>query len=263
MNTYTLYEGDCFKVFSQIPDNSINLIITDPPYNILKFEDININGRKAIRNIDFDQDKLDIKKLCREIFRVLIDGGSFYIFMSDRQIGEYINELQSEKLIYSNTLVWYQKSGFPSVRKRAYQSHCQYIAYGHKEVENSDYVFNFKSSPEMRNLLEFEGCVSFEYDGGSPGEYLGHPTQKPSKLISHLMEISSNKDDTVLDPFLGSGTTMFAAQNLRRNCIGIELDNKYVDMAMKRCFHRSFLDRKVKYNLFRTKTIICAEEEKK
>ena len=167
--------------------------------------------------------------------------------MADKQIGKYIEEIEKNGLTYSNTLVWYQKSGFPSVRKRAYQNHCQYIAYGHKEIKN-DYTFNFKSSKKMRNLLQFEGCVSFEYRGGSPGEYLGHPTQKPSKLFKHLIEISSNKEDIILDPFLGSGTTMKAAQELGRSCIGVELEYNYIKMIRKRCYGITFLDRTVNYD---------------
>jgi len=251
MNYYNLYEGDCFQVLPNLKDHVADLIITDPPYNILNHDDIIIkNKRSVVRTEEFDKKVLNIKNLCQQIYRLLKDGGTFYIFMSDRQIGKYIEEIKQSGLTYSNTLVWYQKSGFPSVRKRAYQSHCQYIAYGHKEIENA-YTFNFKSSKEMRNLLEFEGCVSFEYKGGSPGEYLGHPTQKPSKLIKHLMEISSNKYETVLDPFIGSGTTMWVAQNLRRDCIGMELDPKYIEMTKKRCFTRTFLDREVKYDFIR------------
>lgn len=246
-NFYRLIQGDCLKVLPTLPNESIDLVLTDPPYNILKKSDIKIGNRKVIRNVPFDHQKLNIPFLIKETYRVLRDGGAFYIFMSDRQIGDYIKTVENLELTYSNTLVWFQTSGFPSVRKRSFQNHCQYIAFGHKEI-NEKYTFNFKNSKEMRNLLHFEGCVSFEYKGGSPGEYVGHPTQKPSKLFIHLIEISSNEKDVVLDPFLGSGTTMFACQNLKRSCIGVEISPDYCDLVKRRCFGRQFLDREVKYS---------------
>ena len=74
-----------------------------------------------------------------------------------------------------------------------------------------------------------------------------HPFEKPEPLIKIMIENCSNKGDTILDPFLGSGTTMKVAQDLARSCIGIEISPRYCQLAKDRCFGRQFLDRKVEY----------------
>ena len=82
-----------------------------------------------------------------------------------------------------------------------------------------------------------------------------HPTAKPIKLIERIIKTSTNPNDVVLDPFLGSGTTMEACQNLGRSCIGIEKEEKYIRKIKTRCLGRQFLDRKVNYNFISLKDI--------
>jgi DNA modification methylase len=253
MNFYKIIQGDCFDIIPTMPKGSIDLIVTDPPYNLPleKNSTILIANRKvsARRKLDFDFVEFPIDKFVSLIGYALKDGGAFYIFCGDKQFGTYIQTIEKHPdLVYSMFLVWYSKMGCPSVRKKAYQSHCQLIIFGHKEITEK-YTFNYSKPTEMRNLLNVNGCTSFEYKHGKVGEWIGHPTQKPKKLIKKLIQDSSNEGDVVLDPFLGSGTTMSACQDLKRSCIGIEIDQKYYEMAKNRCYGKQFLDRQVNYEM--------------
>ena len=157
----------------ELKDESIDAIITDPPYNILTSKDIKTKKTTVIREAKFDKPILKITELMKEYERILKDGGTFLIFCSDRQLHEYIDYCQnSESLRYSNTLVWVDKLGHPSVRKRAFSNASEYIAFGHKKIIQS-YTFNWLGEPKMRNVLNFNGCTSFEYGkakNGSVGE---------------------------------------------------------------------------------------------
>jgi len=246
---YKLIQGDCLRILPTLESNSVDLVVTDPPYNLnhRDMQHLRIKkGKIKKTRLLFDGKVLNISKLIKQIAIVLKDGGAFYIFCGVHQIGEYIRYIKKERLIFSNFLVWYHPDGVPSLRKRAYQSHCQLIVFGHKEIENK-YTFNYSKPKEMKNLLKYSGCTSFEYKGGIVGEYVGHPTQKPTKLLKKLISDSSNEGNIVLDPFLGSGATMSACQDLKRNCIGIEIDPKYCGIIKNRCFGRQFLDQDVTY----------------
>lgn len=231
-----IHTGDCLEIMKKISDNSINLIFTDPPYNLLNFDDIKTTTIIK-RDVDWDKKIIDIFKLMEEFERILVDGGTFLIFCSDRQLGKYIDYCaKSKTLKYSNTLVWVDRLGHPNVRKRSFSNHSQYIAYGHKEIEDK-YTFNWLGEKKMWNILNYNGCTSFEYGkarNGRLGEWVGHPTQKPTKLVRHLVKICSNEGDIILDPFNGSGTTTLIAKQLQRKYIGIELEEKYVNIAKRR-----------------------------
>ncbi len=230
-----IYCGDCLDLMKEIPDKSIDLVLTDPPYNTMVNEDILQNGKTIVRRyVPFDAINLNIEGLIKNISRVLSDGGNLIIFCSDRQIGDYIRAFESQGLKYRNTLVWSKGSAMPKIRKNSFINQSEYICYGHKEGKHT---FNFKKQSEMSNVLSYEPSVSFSYgpaQNGGVGEATGHPTQKPSLLIQHLTEVCSNEGDTVLDPFLGSGTTAVACKRTGRNFIGIEKEPKYVDIALKR-----------------------------
>jgi DNA modification methylase len=232
-----VYCMDAIEYLRKFKDNSINLILTDPPYNILKFDDIKTSNTILKRNVKFDQLNVDIPQLMMEIERVLVDGGTFIIFCADRQLGDYIDYCKSSiSLKYSNTLVWVNRLGHPNVRKRSFSNHTQYIAFGHKEIEEK-YIFNWQGEKKMLNVLNYNGCTSFEYGKarhGRLGEWVGHPTQKPTKLIRHLIKICSEEGQLVIDPYCGSGTTLLCSKQLNRIFGGCDIEEKWVDVTNKR-----------------------------
>lgn len=232
------------EIMKDFPDNSVECIITDPPYNLLDFDDIQTDVTIK-RDVDWDKKEIEINNIMKQFERILKDGGTFLIFCSDRQLGKYIDYCNKSKTLkYSNTLVWVDRLGHPNVRQRSFSNHSQYIAFGHKEIEQK-YTFNWLGEKKMWNVLNYNGCTSFEYgkaQNGRLGEWVGHPTQKPTKLMRHLIQIVSNKDDIIIDPFAGSGTTLLCAKQLDRRWVGIELSPEYVALINKRLSFTTMTD---------------------
>ncbi len=234
-------EGDCFKWMVNIPDNSIDLIITDPPYNVstnLKIDRSRWGKkqqRKAIINFDYGEwDKMTEEeflyftlKWWRECGRVLKKGGSIYVFFTKELISLFHLNRKPAADIHiktKNIISWIKSNPLPAFNRTNYRSATEFIYFGQKEGEKA--TFNFGQQKEMKNWFEYplvQGKVRTK-----------HPTQKPLGLIQKFIEVSSNKGDIVFDPFIGSGTTAVAAKMLGRNFIGIEKNPEYVKIALNR-----------------------------
>ena len=240
MKTNKIIQGNCIEGMKKIPDESVDCIITDPPYNISKLNDkrdrskLNspIMRRKKELNYDFGdwdnmerKDFLDFtKKWLKECCRVLKDGGTILSFFNKEDIS-YLGWTSEEYRIRTRTIIcWHKTNPVPSFRKVNYLSACEYIWVGSKGKK--PWVFNFKQQKEMHNFFETPNKSSY---GKTK-----HPTEKPETLIEHLIEIHSNEGEIILDPFIGSGTTAIACLKLNRKFIGIEKEEEYVKMAKDR-----------------------------
>ncbi len=284
----TIYNGDCLEVMGTLQDNSIDCIITDPPYNIGK---------------DFQNDNLNIDVYLSLVDKVLINcdrllkwGGAFYIFCGFQTVSEVktiINNTKSLRL--KNWIIWYRQDGWKgdngfnhshehilyfikdNIGDKLHKKFIEYLNVGRlkKGLKLSDinkyygwattgggcassYMGNKKDNflPTLKHykllkkLLDlddrfdyFPFSVKFNKTDVSDDVWLkpkseknrwGHPTQKPTSLIRRIIIASSDKTDTILDPFLGSGTTARACKDLGRKCIGIEISKEYCDIAVKR-----------------------------
>jgi len=229
--------GNCLEIMKDIPDNSIDLVVTDPPYQIRWKQQMELHGRKPFYH-NFDQlkgengwDSADLKELYRFIFpefdRILKKNGSILMFTSQEGIGYMTDEARRNNLDMKATIFWHKTNPIPQVRKKNYLSAVECIVWiFRRNPEKVSYTINFKTQKEMQNWFEFPIC------GGQ--ERTNHPTQKPLKLINKLIEIHSNENDIVLDPFLGSGTTAVACKKLNRRFIGIEINPEYCKIAEDR-----------------------------
>ena len=119
-------------------------------------------------------------------------------------------------------MVWHKTNPPPKLRKTSFLNSCELICC----MWNKGHTWNFKSQKEMHNFFESPICMG--------KERLAHPTQKPVKLLKHIIEVTSNPKDTVLDPFMGVGSTGEACLELNRNFIGFEIDRKYYNLAKTR-----------------------------
>lgn len=235
-----LYNGDCLEIMKQIPDGSIDCVITDPPYNISQknFCVDRSKAKSAIMrrdkplNYDFGswdnmerQEFLEFtKNWLLECIRVLRDGGTIISFFNKEDIS-YLGWTGQENGMRTRTIfTWHKTNPVPSFRKVNYLSACEYAWIGSKGQK--PWTFNFGLQKEMHNF--YETCNSSGY------KQTEHPTEKPVNMFEHFVKIHTNKDDTVLDPFMGSGTTGVACKHLQRNFIGIELDDKYFQIAQDR-----------------------------
>ena len=237
-----LIQGDCMIEMQKLIDEEVqvDLILTDPPYNVSKLNDRRdrsrmgskiMRGKKPL-NYDFGawdnmerQEFLDFTNdwynLCVQLLR---DGGTMISFFSKEDVN-FLGWIGKEYGMRTRTIfTWHKTNPVPSFRKVNYLSSCEYAWIGSKG--ETAWTFNFKQQKEMHNFFETPNKSSYGVTK--------HPTEKPLNMIEHLLEIHSNPNDLVLDCFMGSGTTGVACRNLGRDFIGIEMDSNYFEMAKNR-----------------------------
>jgi len=216
MINLTLIQGDCLKILSKLPDESIDLVVTDPPYN-----------SKAIE-WDKKDDKFHFNWLM-EVERILKWGGSLYVFFAPLNMYG-IEGFIRRRFTLKNLCVWYHTNLYGagmSYGKDRWKSAWDVIFYAVK----GDKAKHGKNISQDAYSKYGRGFDVFEYPQPRP---LLHKAQKPLKLIKKIIDVSSNKGDSILDPFLGSGTTMQACLELKRNCIGVEIEPKFIQIIKER-----------------------------
>ena len=238
--------GDAIHALkTSIPDESIDLIFADPPYNIGK----DFNGRKD--KWDSEKDYLDWCYQWLDLsIKKLKPHGSFYV-MTSTQAMPFFDIYLRDKLSILSRIVWYYDSSGVQA-KRYYGSMYEPILYCVKDKDN--YTFNARDvlveakTGAKRKLIDYRKSTPTVYNSEKvPGnvwimprvryrmdEYENHPTQKPVSLLQRIILASSNPNDTVLDPFSGTFTTSCVAKNLGRNSIGIEIEEEYVKIGLRR-----------------------------
>ena len=233
MELNNIYCMDALEFLRKIPDDSVDLVVTDPPYNISQKNDLKINGRIIKKNFgewDFNFNPVPI---LAELRRVLKSNGQIYVFCGTGQIPIYMQEF-IEKWFFRNLLVWYKTNPPPRLSKTNYLFANEYIIYAIKEKgKPSLSTFNFSSQTTMHNTFVSGALQGKERLKGTDGIAI-HPTQKPLTILKKLISVSSNEGDVVLDPFMGIGSTAVACKELKRNFIGCEINREYVDWANKR-----------------------------
>jgi len=223
--------GDCLEVMKDIPNESIDLILTDPPYNISQKKKIFRDYRSGKRSdISFDYGCWDydfnIEPFLIETKRILKPFGQWLVFSSEQLFGKYREWFQNNGH-FKQLIIWEITNPLPQFRKCGYRQATQLILWAYKiKPPVKDQHFNFLTQKEMRNIFKYPLC------GGN--ERTKHPTQKPLQLIEHLIKIHSRENDIILDPFFGSGTTCVACVKLGRRYIGIEKDEEYFKIANER-----------------------------
>ncbi|MDR2651291.1 MAG: adenine-specific DNA-methyltransferase [Prevotellaceae bacterium] len=243
---HKIIKGNSLSVLSnEIADNSIDLIFVDPPYNIGK----NFNGFK-------DKWATDDEYLhwCYTWIDLCINklksNGSMYI-MTSTQFMPYFDIFIRKKLTILSRLIWYYDSSGVQAQKY-YGSMYEPILFCVKNP--NDYVFNTQDilveakTGAKRKLIDYRKNPPQVYSSEKvPGnvwefarvryrmdEYENHPTQKPVALLERIIKASSNIGDIILDPFSGTFTTSFVAQQLGRKSIGIELQEEYIKIGLRR-----------------------------
>ena len=229
---YMIIKGDCFSALKKIPDNSVQLILTDPPYNIAKYSTGNIkfNWRSDINNdlAQWDLVEFDPGSLVNEFKRILAPDGNIFIFCSYNTIGEYHKAFDPEFDTFQ-FMVWHKTNPVPNFRKSSFLNSCELIA----ACWNKGHIWNFSSQSEMHNFVESSICMGKERIKNSEGKNL-HPTQKPIAVLEKIIRIASKENGLVLDCFNGVGSTGDAALKNNRRYIGIEIEKEYTDATIKR-----------------------------
>ncbi|MBR0077474.1 MAG: adenine-specific DNA-methyltransferase [Bacteroidales bacterium] len=242
---YRIIHGDALIALEGIADNSIDLIFADPPYNIGK------NFAGCIDKWDTDEHYLEwCYKWLNLCVKKLKQDGSFYV-MTSTQFMPYFDLFLRDKINIISRIAWYYDSSGVQA-KNHYGSMYEPILFCVKDKNN--YTFNAddimveaktgaqrklidyrKNPPQPYNTKKVPGNVwEFPRVRYRMDEYEKHPTQKPIALLDRIIRASSNVGDIVLDPFSGSFTTAYVAQQLGRQCIGIELQDEYIKIGLRR-----------------------------
>ncbi len=243
-----VYSGDCRDLLQQIPDESVQLVVTSPPYNL---------GKEYEKRLKLAQYVEQQAEVIRECVRALNSRGSICW-----QVGNYVDNgaiIPLDTVLYPifaglglkmrNRIIWHFEHGL----------HCSKRFSGRYETivwftKTDDYVFNLdpvRVPQKYPGKKYFKGPNIGQYSsnplGKNPGdlwiipnvksnhvEKTDHPCQFPVGLIERLVLSMSNEDDWVLDPFLGTGTTVIAALRHGRRGAGADTSTKYVELARRR-----------------------------
>lgn len=223
-----LINDNNLDVFSDIQDNSIDLILTDPPYNISKDNNFSTMKSANRQGIDFGEwDKnADLLTWIDELPRIMKKGSSIIIFNSWRNLNDIAERLEHNGFIIKDIIRWEKTNPMPRNRDRRYIVDYEFAIWA---VEKHDkWVFNRQSETYDRPEIKVPIASKSEKKFGT------HPTQKPVRLMEDLILRHSNEYDLILDPFMGSGSTGIACINTDRDFIGIELDENYFNIAKNR-----------------------------
>ncbi|MGM0218737.1 DNA-methyltransferase [Enterococcus sp. AZ126] len=228
-----IINGDAMTEIKKLSDDSINLIIADPPYNLSK------DYISTKDNMEFNEYINFSKAWLSEVKRVLKPNGTMYIFMGFRFISYLYSIMEQDLDLHFNSwITWHYTQGIGKTKGFS-PRHDDILMF----TKTEKFQFNiddirvpqkfYRSRNNMRganpgNVWKYSH-VHYSNPNRQP-----HPTQKPEGLIERMILASSNENDIVLDPFLGSGTTARVCQQLNRRCIGFEVEKEYTDMTKER-----------------------------
>ena len=248
-----IYHGNCIEVIArEISSNCIDLIFADPPYNLsgngLKWLDNQTGGPWHMMNEKWDRMSVTeyeefTYRWLTECTRVLKTRGSIYVSCSYHNIGEITMALKRLGFKINNVITWYKTNAMPNMTRRTFTHSTEFVVWA---VRERGWRFNYDTvkainpdrqrngqPKQMRDLWHLPLVQGKERLRGTEGRAL-HPTQKPEEMLKRIILASSEENDIVLDPFLGTGTTAYVAHQYDRQWIGIEKDINYVSIATQR-----------------------------
>lgn len=235
MANLILHNQDCIEVMTSIEENSVDLILTDPPYNLGNFmrdRDTNLKkmrdnffGSAGWDDLSFEEWEESMDSFFEESVRVLKHGGSMIVFMAIIKVESIIKIAERYGLYYKTTGIWHKLNPMPrNMNLHFVNSTETWIYFTYKKKTGT---FN-NDGKMIHDFIETAVASNGERRFGK------HPTQKPVKLMEFFVNVLSNENDTILDPFMGSGSTGVAAIKNDRNFIGVELNEKYYNIARQR-----------------------------
>lgn len=220
-----LLKGDCLELLKTLENESVDALITDPPYNIARDNNFKSMGRAGIDFGEWDKGFNLISWLPIAIEK-LKKGGNIIIFTSWKNTTPIIKELEKINCEAKDMIRVEKSNPMPRNRDRRFVTDYEIAIWAVKK--GAKWTFNRQLETYERPLIKTKVTPKSEKIEK------GHPTQKNTETMEWLIERLTNEGDIVLDPFMGSGTTGVACQNLNRDFIGCELSDEYFKMAQKR-----------------------------
>ena len=207
-----IYNIDCLDGMKMIDDNSVDLIIADPPYGVSYQSNFRKDKFDTLKN-----DSVILSEWISEAFRILKEGGAIYCYTRWDVYPEWYN-LIAEHFKIKNTIIWFKKGGGLGDLKGGYIYNHEFIIFASK----GRHILNGKRLNDV-----------WEVPKDPPSQYI-HPTQKPVDLSRQIITKSSNEQDLIVVPFVGSGSEIISCIGTKRNYIGFELDKNYYDKSQDR-----------------------------
>ena len=226
-DNYRIFNDDSLQFIKRMRPNSVDFIFTDPPYNLRKYSTGNIvfNYRSDINNDIAEWDKnFDPLNYKDEFLRVLKPTGNLFSFTSYNTIGRW-HEIYDSIFDTFQFFIWHKTNPTPKFKKAGFFNSCEMVVC----MWNKGHTWNFGKQEEMHNFFESSICVKPERL-----QKPKHPTQKPIRILKHIIKLATNENDVIFDPFMGVGSIGVAALQLKRKFIGIEINKEYFDAAEKR-----------------------------
>ncbi|MFS4439467.1 site-specific DNA-methyltransferase [Paracoccaceae bacterium GXU_MW_L88] len=242
----TILQGDCIEIMQSLPENSVDLIFADPPYNLQLKGDLHRPDNSLVDAVDDAWDQFASFKVYDQFTRewlaaarrILKPDGAIWVIGSYHNIFRVGTALQDAGFWILNDVVWRKSNPMPNFRgKRLTNAHETMIWAGKSDTAKP--TFNYEAlkalneGTQMRSDWLLPICNGNERLKTESGEK-AHPTQKPEALLHRVLVGSTNPGDVVLDPFFGTGTTGAVAKRLGRHYIGIEREDAYIQAATKR-----------------------------
>ena len=221
MKKFELWNGDCLELMKNIPDGSVDLVLTDPPYivetsggGLYKGESVKYNKEIEFMKNGFSENVLE--EICRIMKKINV-----YFFCSQKQIPILIDFFVNKKKCNWNLICWHKTNVVP--------------ACGNKYLTDTEYILFFREKGvKVYGTYETKKTYYVTPTNQKEKKLYGHPTIKPQEILKNLIVNSTTENGVVLDCFMGSGSTGVACVNTNRHFIGIELDEGYFNIAKKR-----------------------------
>jgi modification methylase len=239
--------GDTIDHLKSLPENSVDVIFADPPYNLQLENELSRPDSSKVDAVNDDWDQFDSFKdydnfsrlWLKEAQRILKPNGTIWVIGSYHNIFRIGYILQDLGYWILNDIIWQKANPMPNFKGTRFTNAHETIIWASKNKNSKKYVFNYEAmkslneNTQMRSDWFLPICNGHERLRDSKGKKV-HSTQKPESLLHRIIISSSNPGDIILDPFFGTGTTGAVAKKLSRSFIGIERDNKYISHAQKR-----------------------------
>ena len=249
LGTNKIYNKDCIVGMKTIPNEKIDLVVTDPPFAInFKAKKANYNrtasrvlsGYNEITKENYYEFTLNWMSQC---FRILKESGGMYVFSGWNNLADILNAIEEIGFITVNHIIWKYQFGVVTNRKFVTSHyHCLYICKNDKKRKFFPYErFSKEEKNNQGRSLHYKDKedvweIKREYWTGDEKT----PTKLPAEIIKKILQYSSEEGDLVFDPFLGSGQTAVVSKLLKRNYIGFEIVKEYFDFISKRLKSNSY-----------------------
>lgn len=230
-----LYNENCISAMKKIEEGSVDLIVTDPPYNLGNFMKSRDTNLKKMRDnffasagwddMEYEEWETSMDEFFKAAARVMKKGGAMIIFMAIIKVETIIRLAEKHGFYYKTTGIWHKTNPMPRNMNLHFVNSTEAWIY---------FVYKKRTGTFNNGGAMFHDFIETSVTPNGERKFGKHPTQKPEGLIQHFVEILSNLHDCVLDPFMGSGTTGVVAKRADRDFIGIELDEGYYKIAEER-----------------------------